>query len=126
MPMCLLPILQTPSGQEIIVQPDKNGRQDVLTNRTEVLVYAGQPSPYSVWQEIFLTCSHGERLWLSPESGRFHLIRKKIVLGSYQLLPTQQSRSADDAVCTARSAFDDDDSFDGAKGDFGRSNPLIL
>ena len=46
-------ILQTPSGQEIIVQPDKNGRQDVLTNGTEVLVYAGQPSPYSVWQEIF-------------------------------------------------------------------------
>lgn len=63
-------ILQTPSGQEIIVQPDKNGRQDVLTNGTEVLVYAGQPSPYSVWQEIFLTCSHGIVI-LSPGSGPF-------------------------------------------------------
>ena len=30
------------------------------------------------------------------------------------------------AVCAARSTFDDDDSFDGAEGDFGRSNPLIL
>ena len=88
-------ILQTPSGQEIIVQPDKNGRQDVLTNGTEVLVYAGQPSPYSVWQEIFFDLLPRDR-YIESGIWTFHLIPEKIVLGSYQLyLPTQQSRSAD-------------------------------
>lgn len=88
-------ILQAPSGQEIIVQPDKNGRQDVLTNGTEVLVYAGQPSPYSVWQEIFFDLLPRDR-YIESGIWTFHLIPEKIVLGSYQLyLPTQQSRSAD-------------------------------
>ena len=88
-------ILQTPSGQKIIVQPDKNGRQDVLTNGTEVLVYAGQPSPYSVWQEIFFDLLPRDR-YIESGIWTFHLIPEKIVLGSYQLyLPTQQSRSAD-------------------------------
>ena len=119
-------ILQTPSGQEIIVQPDKNGRQDVLTNGTEVLVYAGQPSPYSVWQEIFFDLLPRDRyiesgIWqLSPDSGKNRARQLSAVFTD----PAEPFCRY--AVCTARSAFDDDDSFDGAKGDFGRSNPLIL
>lgn len=69
-------ILQTPSGQKIIVQPDKNGRQDVLTNGTEVLVYAGQPSPYSVWQEIFFDLLPRDR-YIESGIWTFHLIPEK-------------------------------------------------
>ena len=45
--------LISPGGQEIPVLFSQQGRQVVQAGKTQVLIYAGQPSPYSVQQEIF-------------------------------------------------------------------------
>ena len=63
-------ILQTPSGQEIIVQPDKNGRQDVLQTGRRYWFMPGSRRRTLSGRRFFLTCSHGIVI-LSPESGPF-------------------------------------------------------
>ena len=45
--------LKTPSGTQIPVLFGQRQRQRALTEETEILIYAGEPSPYSVWQEVF-------------------------------------------------------------------------
>lgn len=86
--------LRTPSGQEIAVQFQQAGRQDVLTAGTEVLIYAGKPSPYSVQQEIFFDLLP-RRTYVEAGVWTIRLEGVKVVSGEYQMyLPGQEVRTA--------------------------------
>ena len=86
--------LFTPSGQEIPVLSAQIGRQDILTSQTEILIYSGQPSPYSVQQEIFFDLLPVTD-YIEPGIWRIRLIPEKIVSGEYQLyLPVSEVRTA--------------------------------
>ncbi len=86
--------LRTPSGQEIAVQFGQRGKQDVLTPETEVLIYAGQPSPYTVQQEIFFDLLPRND-YIEAGVWTIRLDPVKIVSGEYQLyLPGQEVRTA--------------------------------
>lgn len=87
--------LISPSGQTAAVQYGTKGRIDVMLGQTEVLVYAGQPSPYSVRQEIFFDMLAVDEF---VEAGiwKVSMRPKKIVSGAVQMyLPGAESRSAD-------------------------------
>lgn len=45
--------LRSPGGAEIVVDMNRPGGQSYIIENTEVLVYVGEPSPYSVNQEIY-------------------------------------------------------------------------
>lgn len=86
--------LRTPSGQDIPVQFTQVGRQDVLTAATEVLIYAGQPSPYSVQQEIFFDLLP-RQTYIEAGVWTIRLEGVKIVSGEYQMyLPGQEVRTS--------------------------------
>lgn len=86
--------LRSPSGQEIPVQFSQIGRQYVLTQSTEVLVYAGQPSPYSVQQEIFFDLLP-RQTYIEAGLWTIRLEAVKAVSGEYQMyLPGQEVRAA--------------------------------
>jgi len=86
--------LRTPSGQEIPVQFGQIGRQDILTRETEVLIYAGEPSPYSVQQEIFFDLLP-RNTYIEAGVWTVRLEAARIVSGEYQMyLPGQEVRTA--------------------------------
>lgn len=86
--------LRTPSGQDIPVQFTQAGRQDVLTAGTEVLIYAGKPSPYSVQQEIFFDLLP-RQTYIEAGVWTIRIEGVKIVSGEYQMyLPGQEVRTA--------------------------------
>lgn len=86
--------LRTPSGQEIPVQFTQAGRQDVLTTGTEVLIYAGKPSPYSVQQEIFFDLLPRQN-YIEAGVWTIRIEGVKVVSGEYQMyLPGQEVRTA--------------------------------
>lgn len=86
--------LITPSGQEIPVQFTQINRQDILTSQTEILIYAGQPSPYSVQQEIFFDLLPTDS-YIEAGIWKIRLEAQQIVSGEYQLyLPGQETRTA--------------------------------
>lgn len=88
-------LLISPSGKTAAVQYGTKGRLDVILGQTEVLVYAGQPSPYSVRQEIFFDLLAVDE-FVEPGIWRVRLSPKKIVSGAVQMyLPGAQGRSAD-------------------------------
>lgn len=88
-------LLTSPSGQTATVQYGARGRLDVILGQTEALIYAGEPSPYSVRQEIFFDLlAVGE--FVEAGIWKVRLIPKKIVSGAVQMyLPGAQARSAD-------------------------------
>ena len=86
--------LQTPSGTRIPVLFGQGQRQRALTQETEVLIYAGEPSPYSVWQEVFFDLLP-RRDFIEPGVWAILLEPVKIVSGGYRLyLPGQEVRNA--------------------------------
>lgn len=88
-------LLTSPSGQTAAVQYGARGRLDVVLGQTEALIYAGEPSPYSVRQEIFFDLlAVGD--FVEAGIWKVRLIPKKIVSGAVQMyLPGAQARSAD-------------------------------
>lgn len=86
--------LRTPSGQEVPVQFGQAGRQDVFAQGTEILIYAGQPSPYSVQQEIFFDLLPTEA-YIEAGVWSVRLEPLRIVSGEYQMyLPGAEVRAA--------------------------------
>ncbi|MDO4333084.1 MAG: S8 family peptidase [Eubacteriales bacterium] len=86
--------LRTPSGQDIAVQFSQTGRQDILTSATEVLIYVGQPSPYSVQQEIFFDFLP-RNTYMEAGVWTIRLEGVQVVSGEYQMyLPGQEVRAA--------------------------------
>ena len=87
--------LLTPLGQRIDVPVDRVGRTAVTVEQTQILIYVGEPSPYSVNQEIYFD--------LLPVAGfinsgiwTFLLEPVYIVTGEFQMyLPGQAVRTDD-------------------------------
>lgn len=86
--------LVTPFGQEIPVQFGQSSRQQVRTGAGEILIYTGQPSPYSVQQEVFFDLLP-MNTYLEAGIWSIRLEPLKIVTGEFQLyLPGQEVRTA--------------------------------
>ena len=85
--------LCAPSGQEIPVRAPQADRQGVTVGDTEVLIYAGQPSPYSVRQEIFFDLLPVDT-YIEAGVWSVRLEAVRIVSGEYHLyLPGQEARA---------------------------------
>lgn len=87
--------LISPGGQEIPVLFSQQGRQVVQAGKTQVLIYAGQPSPYSVQQEIFFDLLPTDT-YIDAGVWGLRLTGQRIVSGEYGIyLPGQEVRTAD-------------------------------
>ena len=81
--------LISPSGIRIGPVQEVLGSQRFTAGQTEILLYYGEPSPYSTAQEIFLDFLPREN-YISAGVWRIILTPRKIVAGSYELwLPSE-------------------------------------
>ena len=88
--------LRSPSGQQAeVTVPVGGGKYTLRLEQTEVLVYLGEPTPYSVAQEIYLDMIPAGRTYI--DSGVWSLVIEpvKVVTGQYYLyLPAAAGRSS--------------------------------
>ncbi|MBO5293387.1 MAG: S8 family serine peptidase [Lachnospiraceae bacterium] len=86
--------LEAPGGQ---IRRIETGRQETTRadfGRTQVLIYVGEPSPYSVMQEIYFDFL-AEDTYLTDGVWTFRLIPQKVSQGQFQMyLPVSEVRSA--------------------------------
>lgn len=79
----------SPSGAEAGPIQEVLGTQRFTLGRTEVLLYYGEPSPYSTAQEIYIDLLPSES-YVSPGVWRIILMPRKLVSGQYELwLPSE-------------------------------------
>lgn len=87
--------LQAPSGRRLEIPMERPGRTLLQADQTQVLIYVGEPSPYSVSQEIYFDLLPTER-FIDPGIWVFLLEPVRIRAGEYQMyLPGQTVRSVD-------------------------------
>lgn len=81
--------LVLPSGQRVGPIQKVLGTQRITADGTQLLIYYGEPSPYSPYQEIYIAFLPS-RDYINSGIWRIELIPRKIVLGSYNMwLPSQ-------------------------------------
>ena len=86
--------LISPSGETVGTLQSRLGTQRFLTEGTEILVFYGMPSPYSVSQEIFFDFIP-RRDYVEPGIWRIQIQPEKIVQGTYHMwLPGQTAIGA--------------------------------
>lgn len=84
--------LITPGGRRIPVEVSQTGSFSTAAEGTRILIYTGEPAPYSVNQEIFFDLIP-EGSYISSGIWRFELVPEKIISGEYQFyLPGQEVR----------------------------------
>ena len=76
--------IQTPSGERIGPIREVMGTQRFRTGRTEILLYYGEPSPYSGLNEIFLEFLPAEE-YVNSGEWNLILIPERIVTGQYEM-----------------------------------------
>lgn len=82
--------IESPSGAMAGPFEEKLGAQRFILEDTEVLLYYGEPSPYSVSQEIFLEFLP-KADYINAGVWKIHAVPVKVVDGSVQMwLPAQQ------------------------------------
>ena len=87
-------ILYSPGGRRFEVPVETLGKEDVVLEQTRVLIYVGEPRPYSVSQEIYFDMIPQET-YISSGIWRFELIPQDIVTGDfYFYLPSAVTRNA--------------------------------
>lgn len=87
--------LQAPSGSQAVVPVDRPGKTELVIEQTQILIYVGEPSPYSVNQEIYFDFLPVEN-YIDAGVWTFLLDPVYILTGEYQLyLPGQAVRSED-------------------------------
>lgn len=87
-------ILISPGGEQIILQQGAAGGQSFVLEQTEILVYQGEPSPYSVSQEIYFDFLPNET-YVERGIWSFLLRPVKIVDGNYDFyLPSSNVLNA--------------------------------
>ncbi len=85
-------MLRTPAGQNIVVNFEQLGKQEIIAGRTRVLIFLGQPVPYSVHQEIFFNLIPMDE-FIDPGIWQFFFTARQIVSGEYQMyLPSGEVR----------------------------------
>lgn len=95
--------LVSPSGEKIGPFREKTGAQRYLAGSTELLVYYGEPKPYSVRQEIFIAFIPIQDY---VDSGVWQIVLtpRRIVSGEYQMwLPAQAALNVGTAFLTPNS-----------------------
>ncbi|MCI8282098.1 MAG: S8 family peptidase [Lachnospiraceae bacterium] len=82
-------ILEHPNGQRVGPLSQNLAPQRLILADTEILVYYGEPSPYSVYQEIYLDFIPRQD-YIDSGVWKFYLVPKRVVLGNYDMwLPSQ-------------------------------------
>ena len=90
----------SPAGEQAGPFREKTGAQRYLTGSTELLVYYGEPKPYSVRQEIFIAFLPMRDY---VDSGVWQIVftPRRIVAGTYQMwLPAQAALNVGTAFLT--------------------------
>lgn len=77
-------LLISPEGQVIGPLPENLGPQRYLTENTELLVFYGKPSPYSISQEIYFDFLP-RRDYIDSGIWRFQLTPRRVVDGRYDI-----------------------------------------
>ena len=93
----------SPAGEQAGPFREKTGAQRYLTGSTELLVYYGEPKPYSVRQEIFIALLP-MRDYVDSGVWQVVLTPRQIVAGTYQILtvPSTAARAVTVAAYDAR------------------------
>lgn len=89
--------LQAPDNAVIVLSEAVNGgKQEFSVNNTEVLVYLGEPKPYSVLQEIYFELvPAGGRQFIASGIWKLELVPVRVVTGKFDCyLPASQARSS--------------------------------
>ena len=82
-------VLIHPSGEEIGPLPERLGAQRYLAGGTELLVYYGEPSPYSIAQEIYMDFLP-QGTYIDSGVWKIRLIPEEIVDGRFDFwLPSE-------------------------------------
>ena len=90
----------SPVGEQAGPFREKTGAQRYLTGSTELLVYYGEPKPYSVRQEIFIAFLP-MRDYVDSGVWQIVLTPRRIVVGTYQMwLPAQAALNVGTAFLT--------------------------
>ena len=90
----------SPAGEQAGPFREKTGAQRYLTGSTELLVYYGEPKPYSVRQEIFIAFLP-MRDYVDSGVWQVVLTPRQIVAGTYQMwLPAQAALNVGTAFLT--------------------------
>ncbi|MFT3982811.1 MAG: S8 family peptidase [Lachnospiraceae bacterium] len=100
--------LVSPNGSRVVIPSDRQGTWRYLVEQTELLVYLGEPTPYSILQEIYIEMlphtslglpSEAEQGFINSGIWRFELTPRHIVDGRYNFyLPS-------DAVLSPETRF---------------------
>ena len=81
--------LRTPSGARVGPIQNELGSQKFTVENTQILLYYGEPSPFSVDQEIFIEFI-SENVYIDGGVWKVELMPKRIVNGAYALwLPSE-------------------------------------
>jgi len=75
-------VLISPSGIREEIDSLQTGTRRIVMEKTEILLYIGEPSPYSVNQEIYFDFLPGE-IYVAPGVWTFELEEISVALGSY-------------------------------------------
>lgn len=88
--------LRSPAGQEAeITAPVGGGKYTLTLEQTEILVYLGEPAPYSVAQEIYLDMIPAGRPYINSGVWTIRIDPVTVVTGQYYLyLPAAAGRSS--------------------------------
>lgn len=87
--------LEAPDGTVREIDTDRPETLRMRTGETTVLIYVGEPSPYSVFQEVYFDFIPAGN-YIEDGIWKFHLLPQRVVTGQYQMyLPVGGVRSAD-------------------------------
>ena len=84
--------LRSPGGQEFSLSTEKGGEITWEAERTRILIYVGEPSPYAVEQEIYYDFIP-ENLYISPGIWSFLIGTQEKESSFYFYLPSQAARN---------------------------------
>lgn len=91
----LLVALISPSGIREEIDTLRTGMQTIIMEQTNILLYIGEPSPYSVNQEIYFDFLP-QQTYINPGIWTFELTPVRVVSGNYDFyLPSNVSLNAD-------------------------------
>lgn len=82
--------IQLPSGEVIGPIDERLGTQRLQAKNTEILLYYGEPSPYSVLQEIYLDFLP-RNMYVTEGVWEIWLSAEKIVVGAYEMWMPSES-----------------------------------
>ena len=84
--------LRSPGGQEFSFSTEKGGEITWKAERTRILIYVGEPSPYAVEQEIYFDFIP-KNLYISPGIWSFLIGTQEKESSFYFYLPSQAARN---------------------------------